>query len=100
MQKATHQRPSRMLRLSQWAARVTGMPDLWTAWQFDNAVLTFGRWVDNQLEERDESGRRVHTLRNLLDLPMTDSEKREMNRQSLQQLDQRVRLLHSGIRGT
>ena len=63
------------------------MPDWWTAWQFDNAVLTFGKWIDNKLAERDKDGKPVNTLRELLGIPLTDEERREMNRKSLAMFD-------------
>lgn len=39
---------------------------LWVAWQFDAAVLTFGRIVEGLMSERDKRGRPVHKLANLL----------------------------------
>lgn len=45
--------------------------------------MTFGRWVDNKLQERHKDGTPVNTLRDLLGIPMTEEEKREMNRKSL-----------------
>lgn len=41
-------------------------PSDWTGWQFDNAVMFFGRWVEAHLEERDKQGKPVHKIENLL----------------------------------
>jgi hypothetical protein len=38
----------------------------WLAWQFDNAVFTFGRWVDSKLNERDKKGKPKHKIEALL----------------------------------
>jgi hypothetical protein len=35
-------------------------------WRLDNAVSSFGRWVDNRLAERDEEGRQLYTIEALL----------------------------------
>jgi hypothetical protein len=32
----------------------------WLAWQFDNAVLLFGTWVQNRLDATDDKGRRKY----------------------------------------
>lgn len=40
--EAYHQRPSFLI----------GITDDWLAWEFDHAVLTYGRYVDNKLDER------------------------------------------------
>ena len=42
-----------MLRLNQWASRNIGMKDYWTALQFDSAVMTWGRYVENALRDGD-----------------------------------------------
>lgn len=60
--------PSKSLRVSQWASSVIGMRDCWTARCFDNAVMTFGIWCENALNERDSDGKPVHTLDELLDI--------------------------------
>ncbi len=43
-----HLRPSELLNLAEWSAELTGLPgkDLWTCWQFDQAVLLFGHHID------------------------------------------------------
>lgn len=38
----------------------------WLAWQFDRAVLTWGRYVELKLSERDKDGKPRHKLRTLL----------------------------------
>ena len=38
----------------------------WLAWQFDQAVLTWGHYVDGKLAERDAHGRPKHKLSSLL----------------------------------
>jgi len=43
--------------------------DDWTAYQFDSAVLTFGRWVENRLAERDKKGKPKHRIQDLLREP-------------------------------
>lgn len=40
--------------------------DDWTAYQLDSAVLTFGRWVENRLAERDKKGRPKYGIKDLL----------------------------------
>ena len=79
-----------MLGISEWASHVTGMPDMWTALQFDNAIMVFGRWVEHEMTE----GR---TLRELLDIPLTPQEKRDMNRAALAGLRVLARHRGSGI---
>lgn len=55
-----------MLRIDEWAAGLTGMPDMWTGIQFDAAVTQFGTKIENLLEERDKDFKPVHTLDDLL----------------------------------
>lgn len=66
LQQTTGQPPSKTLRISDFAGRVTGMPDMWTALCFDSAVLAFGRYIENKLHELDDDHKPVHTLRELL----------------------------------
>lgn len=54
------------------------MPDVWTALQFDSAVMVFGRHIENRANERDKDGEPVTTLAALLDIPDTRSD-REKN---------------------
>lgn len=55
------------MRVSQWARRqLQGMPDYWTPLMFDQAVVAFGVYVENKLEERDAKGVRKHTLHEIL----------------------------------
>lgn len=54
MSQNTHQRPSDLLNLSQWAADLIGMPyDWWTAFQFDRAVSHLGTYIENRLQETE-----------------------------------------------
>lgn len=69
---------------------------MWTALQFDNAVMVFGRWVESKLNEFSD-GRQVHTLRELLDIPLTPQEKRDMNRAALAGLRVLARQRGNGI---
>lgn len=64
---------------------------------FDSAVLTFGTHVENQLQERDDQGRPKHSLRELLDMPYTPEELRQVNAQSLRHLNALARRVRSGI---
>jgi hypothetical protein len=50
------QRPSAILEIE----------NSWAAYELDLACLTFGRWVENRLAERDRRGRPVHRLEALL----------------------------------
>lgn len=43
------------------------MRDTITAISFDTAVMTFGVWVENKLNETTSTGRQRYTLRELLD---------------------------------
>lgn len=72
------------------------MPDMWTALQFDNAVMTFGRHIEAKLSEFQD-GRQVHNLRDLLDMPLTPAEMRERNRQSVMGLRMLARQRGSGV---
>ncbi len=42
----------------------------WLRWMFNQAVHTFGAWVEGQLAERDKQGKPVHKIERLLDLPI------------------------------
>ncbi|MDL1924324.1 hypothetical protein FBQ95_17105 [Chloroflexi bacterium CFX3] len=42
------------------------MPDYWTSLMFDQAVVAFGVYVENKLEERDDKGVRKHNLEDIL----------------------------------
>lgn len=42
----------------------------WLAFQFDNAVMTFGTWAQNRISAVDEKGKsKYRTLEAALDLP-------------------------------
>ncbi len=43
-----------------------GVRDCWTARSFDNAVMSFGIWVENRLNERDDDHMPKYTLDVLL----------------------------------
>ncbi len=43
--------------------------NVWLKWQFDNAVLLFGTYIENKLNERDKEGKPKHKLETLLGLP-------------------------------
>ena len=60
------------------------MPDLWTAMQFDNAVMLFGTWVENKLQERFGDEPR-YSLAELLD-PDNPKVKIQQNRRMLEKL--------------
>jgi hypothetical protein len=48
-------------------SQVFGIRDnRWLGWQFDQAVLTWGRYVDNKLAEKDKEGKPKHKLSRLL----------------------------------
>lgn len=70
---------------------------MWTAYQFDSAVTRWGIHVDNRLKEVNPDGSPKHTLRELLDIPLTPEEARAMTRQSFAMLDMRARDRKSGI---
>ena len=42
----------------------------WLAYQFDNAVMLFGRWVESKLAERTEDNKPKHRPETLLGLPI------------------------------
>lgn len=66
MSQSNRQSPSQLLNIREWAEELTGMPDLWTAIQFDAAVREFGVRIENLLNELDEDGKPVHRLQDLL----------------------------------
>lgn len=41
--------------------------DGWLAYTFNRAVVVYGNWVDNQLEERDKNGKPRHRLDEILE---------------------------------
>lgn len=63
------QTPSRLLKVQQWASSVLGMRDCITAVAFDTAVMTWGVFVENKLNERNEDGTQVWSLDQLLGEP-------------------------------
>ena len=61
-----YQKPSEALSVQQWASDLLGMTDTCTALAFDNAVMTFGIWCENRLQERWSDGTPKYTLDDLL----------------------------------
>jgi len=49
---------------------MVAIEDDWAAWCFDQAIGTFGQWVENKLAERDKKGKPVHRIETLLGLPI------------------------------
>lgn len=47
-----HQSPSQILNIH----------NPWMAYQIDESVLYFGRWVESKLNERDKKGKPKHTI--------------------------------------
>ena len=45
---------------------VLGIKEAWAAYQFDSAVLTLGRWVENRLAEHHKDGTPKWTFEPLL----------------------------------
>jgi hypothetical protein len=42
------------------------MPDIWTALSFDSAVMTYGIWAENRMQERWSDGSLKYTLEDIL----------------------------------
>ncbi len=97
LSQATGRAPSKILQINSFARRLTKMPDMWTAFMFDSAVLAFGNHVENQLRVLDGSGRPKYTLRELLDAPYTKQELRALNAESLRRLDLLASRTHGQI---
>lgn len=55
-----------MLQISQWASEQTGLPDVWTAVQFDMACAWLGGYIESKVSELDEKGKPRHTLEDVL----------------------------------
>jgi hypothetical protein len=72
------------------------MRDTWTALQFDSAVLTFGRAIENKLGII-EDGKPKYTLKELLADQPTEAERRAQTKVSLQLLKAAARKRGSGI---
>lgn len=65
--RATRQAPSELLGVRAWASERLGMPDFWTALQFDAAVSYFGNWIESRLNEFDPVTHKPrYTLQGLL----------------------------------
>lgn len=48
---------------------IVGIENDWQAYQFDSAVLLFGVFIENKLEERNKSGKPKYKLADLLKEP-------------------------------
>lgn len=61
--------PSQQLNLLPWADEVThGLGGWWTCFQFDRAIVWFGRYVESRLSERHPDTHQPQwTLEELLD---------------------------------
>lgn len=57
LSKATSTRPS----------EIVDVDDPWAGYQFDQAVLYVGRYIQSRLDELDKNGRPVYSLNDLLD---------------------------------
>lgn len=71
-----------MWKLSQLAEKaakrpsdIVGIDDEWAAYQFDQAVIFVGVYINNKLNELDEEGKPIYTLGELL----TDQSTRIVN---------------------
>ena len=54
---AYHRSPSTILNIANH----------WLAYQLDEAVLFFGRFVEGKLNERDDKGKQKYTIREIFD---------------------------------
>lgn len=61
----------------------------WLAYQFDNAVLLFGNWVEGKLKETDYKGKPKHKIESLL----ADPAKKKKNTINVGQLMNRPGVL-------
>lgn len=43
-----------------------GLAGWFTCWQFDRAVMVYGRWVDGKLKETDKHGKYINDLDDIL----------------------------------
>lgn len=71
MSKTTGQAPSEILRLHRWASeQLGGLDDIWTPYQFNNAVSALGNTVESLLAEVDKATHRPrYTLEQLVGKP-------------------------------
>lgn len=69
--KATNQRPSEIVNVRQLDIELSGMESEWSGWwagyQFDNAVLYFGSYIENKLTETDKEGKPTYRLEDFLE---------------------------------
>lgn len=64
--KETASRPSDLLGIPEWTTELFGEPCLWTAYQFDRAVVYLSRWIESKLSEVDKQGKPIYQLEDLL----------------------------------
>ena len=66
--KELGERPSKILGISRLSKRLNGLKgrDEWTCYQFDQAIVWLGRYVENKLHELDDDGKPLYTLAQLL----------------------------------
>ena len=62
-----------MWKLSQLAEKaakrpseIVGIDDEWAAYQFDQAVVFVGVYINNKLNEIDDKGKHIHSIGDLL----------------------------------
>jgi len=54
---------------NQLPSDVFGIDDAWAAWDFNHAVLTFGRYVGNELDKCKDQNARDRRIHDLLGIP-------------------------------
>lgn len=69
MTKETFRRPSEVTGLDKTLYLHHGLEDWWVTYQFDEAVIYWGVYVENKLNETDDKGKLVNSLENLLSEP-------------------------------
>lgn len=47
-------------------AELVGIRNTWLAYQFNGAVIFYGRYVEGKLNERDDDGKPIHSIENIL----------------------------------
>ncbi len=45
---------------------IIGISDTWLAYDFDNAVFVYGRWVNNKRQETDKKGKPLYAIEDIL----------------------------------
>ena len=69
------QAPNQLLNLRRLSHELTGLglDDEWTCYQFDSAVLYFGTWAENRMNEMDDKGKPRYTLKQILSESLSDT---------------------------